>query len=325
MDSTPQQSSYPPPTAGSFDGLPVKSCAQDVVPIIATAVQETIELCTEAGSDIWKRAQSRHSKLSVNLYAMMFCDSKKSKLGLAVSLIEFLCILDDIMEDLPQMEAKKQHELLSQVLLDEPVPEIDGQSLETFGLDKLKHFLHKMKLQIMSLSADPGLNLVSVLKQSLKDRESGPSSVQTLEEYLPHRVTNLDHSFVCQLLSWSMDIDLTEHDRKQHTLNQFEYAIGVIAGLVNDYFSWNMEKSQIRFRNAVPVLMKQYSITEASALSLLKDIITRQIHQQQSFKRELESTEISRDMKQYIEGLEHLAGGYIHWCAVCSRYRHSYP
>ena len=61
-----------------------------------------------------------------------------------------------------------------------------------------------------------------------------------------------------------MKLPLKFCEEEEILARKYEHFIGVIVGLTNDYFSWEMEKNQPtdRIRNAVLVLTKEHSISE---------------------------------------------------------------
>lgn len=92
--------------------------------------------------------------------------------------------------------------------------------------------------------------------------------------------------------------------------------------LTNDYFSWNKEKYQAtdRVRNAVRVLMKQYSLPQEQARLLLKGIIIEEEEKAKRLRMEIESQPMSDNLRRYVDALELYAGGNCYWSATCPRY-----
>ncbi|ESK84496.1 geranylgeranyl pyrophosphate synthase [Moniliophthora roreri MCA 2997] len=121
-----------------------------------------------------------------------------------------------------------------------------------------------------------------------------------------------------------MALDLSPEDLDLDLLPTYKYSIGVIVGLVNDYFSWNMEKLQLeqdgdRIRNAVAVLLRQYAISERQAQAEVKKIIVGEEAKVRSlFDRHV--TAMSEGMRRYLEQLQLFASGYSFWCATAPRY-----
>lgn len=117
-----------------------------------------------------------------------------------------------------------------------------------------------------------------------------------------------------------MDINLT--DEETAIVREFEWTLGGVLALTNDFFSWRKEKLQStdRIRNAVPVLMHQYNLSQDVAKVLLKGLIIEEEEKAKKLRMKLEERELSPDLKRYIEALELYAGGNFYWSATCPRY-----
>jgi hypothetical protein len=129
--------------------------------------------------------------------------------------------------------------------------------------------------------------------------------------------------FVCQLLRWAMKIPLNLNQRDEGLANKYEHIVGVIVGLTNDYFSWEMEAQQTsdRVRNAVPVLMVEHSVSEPQAKSILKEVILNEEKKATELKNSIEDAmDIGGQLRSYLSMLELFAAGYSYWCATCPRY-----
>jgi len=119
---------------------------------------------------------------------------------------------------------------------------------------------------------------------------------------------------------WAMDISLT--DEEMEAVREFEWTLGGVLALTNDYFSWRKEKLQCtdRVRNAVPLLMRQYGLPQDAARMLLKGIIIDEEEKAKRLRMKLEEGEMSTELKRYVGALEMYAGGNCYWSATCPRY-----
>ncbi|THU92833.1 hypothetical protein K435DRAFT_862089 [Dendrothele bispora CBS 962.96] len=361
------------PQTPYFISLPIRTCEKSTGSLISDAISSTISSCSLPGSRAQRAAIQRHTNPFGNLYGMAFSLSEQDRLEVAVKFIEFLCILDDVMEELPYEQAIREHEILCQVL--------NPTSHESFMfgvgepesecLEGMKRFLIDIRETVLSLNPEQGHILLADLERTLRQRECAPASFGALEEYVPYRIVNLDWYFVCLLLRWSMNISLpspssssTSSSSLDSLINDFEYISGAIAGLGNDYYSWNREKHQFQFQstessdsdsdsdselsemqlsdrimNAVPVLMRQHSISEVRAKESLKEIVVQQVERLEELRKgmevELERSsaiatsssviggdldELEEGLKRYLTGLECVAAAYVYWCSTCPRY-----
>ncbi|KAK7463130.1 hypothetical protein VKT23_007714 [Stygiomarasmius scandens] len=309
-----------------FISLRVRTCEQSAGNVIQDAIRDTIKNCSIPGSKAQKAAVQRHTNPFGNLYGMMFSMSEQDRLAVAVKFIEFLCILDDVMEELPYDQAIREHEILCQTLNPTCEDFFVGSDLESTSecLDGMRIFLIGIRETVLSLGAEQGHILLADLERTLRHRECAPADFASLEDYIPYRIINLDWDFVCLLLRWSMNIDLNDAEAKLNFLNEFEYITGAVGGLCNDYYSWNREKKQYedsdRIMNAIPVLMRQYSLSEVQAKSSLQNIIIKEANHLGELRNMMEEAGASESLKRYLSGLEHIAAGYMYWCSTCPRY-----
>jgi hypothetical protein len=315
--------SYPVDTASAapyFSSFPVRSCEHDALPTIQQALQSTIYSCTAPETREQKKAKYRHTNPAGNLFALSFSLSEEDRLGYVVKFIEYLCIVDDVMEDLPFKEACEGHAILREPLSDE----YKNEGYEGQVVGKLRGFLHDIRMELVSENDPSSLKLLETLDTSLRNRDSVDSEFLTLEDYIPYRKVNFDYDFVCQLIRWATRLPLKFCQEEELLASKYEHMIGVIVGLTNDYFSWEMEKNEPtdRIRNAVLVLTKEHSISDQQAKIMLKDIIIREENKALELKHELASN-MNLDLEQlklYVTALELFAAGYSYWCATCPRY-----
>ncbi|KAJ3743731.1 isoprenoid synthase domain-containing protein [Lentinula detonsa] len=300
-----------------FSSLPVRSCEPDALPTIQQALNDTVYSCTTPGSKERKKAEYRHTNPAGNLFGLSFALSEVDRLAYVVKFIEFLCIVDDVMEDLPFGEACIEHAILRQALYD--CYDNDQYGGRAVGL--MKSFLRELRIELTGFDDPSTPLLLKTLDTSLRDRDSDDSEFMTLAEYIPYRKTNFDYDFVCQLLRWGMNIPPAVQD--DPLARAYDKSIGVIVGLTNDYFSWAMERQETtdRIRNAVAVLMKEHSISETQAQIMLKEVIVNEEKKAKKLRDNImNQSKADEELKRYVTGMELFAAGYSFWCATCPRY-----
>ncbi|KAK7038727.1 hypothetical protein VNI00_010612 [Paramarasmius palmivorus] len=302
-----------------FSTFPVKDCWDTIDSTIEVSLHDVIDQCTQSGTRERKRALYRHSNPAGNLFGLCLALCKAERVGIVAKLIEFLCIIDDVLEDLPHDEAVIEHNILCETLRQGTPSDRFTENTRPGWLA----FLCGVKEEMLLLDPFRSPSLLRTFEESLSSRDSSAIEFDTIEEYIPYRLVNFDFEFVSQLLLWAMAIDLTPEDLDSDILPTYKYSIGVVVGLVNDYFSWNMEKVQLeegdRVRNAVAVLLKQYAITERQAQARVKKIIIGEEAKALSFL-DGKGSALSKGMRSYLEQLQMFAGGYSYWCATCPRY-----
>ncbi|KAJ8096392.1 hypothetical protein PM082_011554 [Marasmius tenuissimus] len=309
-----------------FSTFQVKDCWEEMGSAIEQALIDTAQKCTRPGTRERKRAHYRHDNPAGNLFSLCLGLCEVERLPFVVRLIEFLCIIDDVLEELPHNEAIVEHDILCEAVsrnsTEAPsIPWTDNTRPEWIS------FLHETRVEMLKVDLKRTPGLFQSLEQSLRGRESSSLDFDTLEAYIPFRLLNFDYEFVSQLILWAMDEDLPKEDSSSDLFAEFRYSIGVIVGLVNDYFSWEMEKHQVeesdRVRNAVFVVMKERGISERKARAEVRKVIVGEEHKVQAILMGVEGNwqqSRSRTTERYLEQLRMFAGGYSYWCATCPRY-----
>ncbi|KAE9394019.1 terpenoid synthase [Gymnopus androsaceus JB14] len=305
--------------ASYFSSFPVRNCEHDALRTIQTALKSAIYSCTAPGTKERRKAEYRHKNPAGNLFGLCLTLCEAERVGYVAQFIEFLCIVDDVMEDLPFMEACSEHAILREALSDG----YQNQGYDDLVISRLRKFLRDIRMELMSENDPSSLLLLRILDNSLHHRDSLDVEFLTLDDYIPYRKMNFDYEFVCQLLRWAMKIPLRFSPEEELLVSRYEHSIGVIVGLTNDYFSWEMERNQPtdRLRNAVAVLMKEHSIPEPEAKVILKKYITDEEKRAIELKHEMNCNADDFELAtRYLAALELFAAGYSFWCSTCPRY-----
>ncbi|KAF9023565.1 hypothetical protein BDP27DRAFT_1249024 [Rhodocollybia butyracea] len=221
-----------------FSSLPVKSCQLDAQSTIDEALRATIQSCTVPGARERKKAEYRHNNPAGNIFGLCLPMSEKEQLKYAVQFIEFLCIVDDTMEDLPLGEACIEHAILRQALY----KKYDENEYAGQLVGGMTMFLRNIRLELADQTDPENLALLAALDSSLHHRNSVVGEFEPLESYIPYRRTTSDYNFVCNLIRWTMKIPLQLGEREELLARKHKHVVGVIASLTNDYFSWQMER-----------------------------------------------------------------------------------
>ncbi|KAL0575438.1 hypothetical protein V5O48_006529 [Marasmius crinis-equi] len=297
---------------------PIMDCWDEMEVEIRKGLDDTIHSCTRQDTRERRKALYRHDNPAGNLFSLCFGLSEPTRLLFVVQFIEFLCIIDDVLEDLPHEEAQKEHDILCEALRAPKDAALTNVTPNTHM--EWIIFLRDLKARMLTVDPVRSPALLVIFEKSLRARDSSAVEFDTIEKYIPYRLINFDYEFVSQLILWAMDIDLASEEGGSELLAEHKYSIGVIVGLVNDYFSWEREKRQQqdsdRIRNGVAVLMKQHSLSDADAKANIKTMIVGE----EAKIRAIPRSEMTEGMKRYLDGLEMFAGGYSFWCATCPRY-----
>jgi hypothetical protein len=76
-------------------------------------------------------------------------------------------------------------------------------------------------------------------------------------------------------MQWCLDLHLSSGEKQLPAYDEYYASSARIMALANDFFSWETEKNEPtdRPRNAVPIIMKQYSMAELDAKVFLKGMV----------------------------------------------------
>lgn len=122
-------------------------------------------------------------------------------------------------------------------------------------------------------------------------------------------------------IRWGMNMALSTEDYA--SIEQYDFVMGNVLGLTNDYFSWNVEKDQDtdRMRNGVMVLMKEHNTSAEAAKMMLLGIIVEQEGKAARLKEERLKQPVSNEILRYFEAIELYVGGSCYWHSTAPRYQ----
>lgn len=89
------------------------------------------------------------------------------------------------------------------------------------------------------------------------------------------------------------------------SIEQYDFVMGNVLGLTNDFFSWNVEKDQDtdRMRDGVMVLMEEHNTSAEAAKMMLLGIIVEQEGKAARLKEERQKQPVSNEILQYFEAI----------------------
>ncbi|TGO14839.1 hypothetical protein BTUL_0047g00010 [Botrytis tulipae] len=240
-----------------------------------------------------RRALIRNSNAYGDPFSICHCSAEVERLILLASIIEVMWIHDDVTEELDHGAACREHSALAEVL------KIDVQPSDFTSKNARQSTLATVLRKAIDLDPEKAPRMIETLQDYLATFDSRDDDFDRMEEYMPYRVANCGY--------WQ----------------QYDFTMGNILGLTNDYFSWNIEKNQTtdRIRNGVRVLIKQHNITPDAAKSLLLGLIVEEESKAARLKKERLERPISHELSIYFEAIELYVGGSCFWHATAPRYR----
>ncbi|CCD51765.1 BcSTC6, similar to sesquiterpene cyclase [Botrytis cinerea T4] len=256
-----------------------------------------------------RRALIRHSNAHGDPFAICHCSVEIERLVLLPSIIE------DVTEELDHAAACREHIALAEVL------KIDVQPSDFTSKNLRQRELATSLRKAIDLDLEKAPKMIENLQHYLATFDNRDDDFDRMEEYMRYRVANCGYWQDIIFIRWGMGITLSQDDHE--SIRQYDFTMGNILGLTNDYFSWNVEKNQTtdRIRNAVRVLIKQHDISPDAAKSLLLGLIVEEESKSAELKKERLKRPISHGLSMYFEAIELYVGGSCFWHATAPRYR----
>ncbi|KAF9257742.1 terpenoid synthase [Marasmius fiardii PR-910] len=261
------------------------------------------------------------------VYAMCYPEAKTEKLKLSAEIFEALVIYDDVFEVIPHGEAALEHVTVVQMLARDKDGTAQGKK------NVMASIFRGLADRITALDSKRSPWIIGTLKRYFIEHDGNDKPYEDLEEYTIFRTLNVGFRLVkCfpepatvmeTFMQWNLDVYLSEEETK--LTKDFYAASGRVMGLTNDYYSWEMEKRRsvnrsAGIRNAIPVIMKQYSLSEKDAKIFLKGYIVEAEEVVWGLGLDLKKAG-SDSMKKYVDAMFLFLGGTGFWSATCPRYK----
>ncbi|KAF5372501.1 hypothetical protein D9758_005235 [Tetrapyrgos nigripes] len=249
-------------------------------------------------------------------YAICYPEGDTEKTKLAGEIIEALWMYDDIIEALPHDEAALEHATVKQMLAGNK----DGKAPGRKTL--MTSIFRDARDRMMVLDPKGSPWMIGVLRQYLTEYDGNDNTYNDIEEYATFRTLNVGFRIMSGFMQWTTDIYLNEEETQ--ITKDFYMASGRVMALTNDYWSWEMEKREsidrsAGIRNAIPVLMKQFSLNEKDAKIFAKGLTVDAEEYMWKLGLDLKKTG-SETIKKYVDAMILLMGGSGFWSATCPRY-----
>lgn len=95
----------------------------------------------------------------------------------------------------------------------------------------------------------------------------------------------------------------------------------ITASLTNNLFSFEKERDDVNIQNAILVVMREHGCSEAESREILKDRIRVEVANYVRVVKETRTrTDLSDDVKRYIEIMQYTLSGNGAWSTQCPRY-----
>lgn len=95
----------------------------------------------------------------------------------------------------------------------------------------------------------------------------------------------------------------------------------ITASLTNDLFSFEKEREDTNVQNAVLVIMREHGCSEEEAREICKERIRVEVAKYVRVVKDTRTrTDLSDDVKRYIEVMQYTLSGNVAWSTQCPRY-----
>ncbi|KAL8929201.1 MAG: hypothetical protein Q9208_001284 [Pyrenodesmia sp. 3 TL-2023] len=150
-------------------------------------------------------------------------------------------------------------------------------------------------------------------------RRQEDTNFETLEEYIPYRSLDVGYMLWHGLVTFGCAITIPEEEEDE-TKELLTPAL-ITASLTNDLFSFEKERDDVNVQNAVLVVMREHGCSEAESREILKDRIRVEVANYVRVVKETRMrTDLSDDVKRYIEVMQYTLSGNVAWSTQCPRY-----
>ncbi|KAL7949232.1 isoprenoid synthase domain-containing protein [Trichoderma barbatum] len=259
-----------------------------------------------------------------NFSALACAECLPKRLGMATFLNDLGLLHDDAVDGMDINKTNDAHtELIAVFRLAAKGGDIDMAQVANPKHMQLLGFLKKF------IATDPeaALQVCVEYENYLKAVDSSDKEFVTMAEWVPYRIPNCGYWILMAIIRFAMDIRLTAEELE--SIHALELLIGEVAGLTNDFWSWEKEVraqsvagySGLPHRNAVAVLMKEKHVGAVEAKELLKQhILAVEAEFLQKVSDWQSTPGISYSLRRYVMSMEIMAGGNSYWSSTCDRY-----
>ncbi|OTA55423.1 terpenoid synthase [Hypoxylon sp. EC38] len=248
-----------------------------------------------------------------NFFSLSWPDGKTERVRLGTEIIETLWLYDDVIEDVPHSGALEVHARVRDSLV--------GTPAEASSKSQIASLFKDFGERISRMDKDGASRVIGSLRTYLDNYDSQKTPFDTIEEYTEFRRVNVGFGIMESFMQWTLDIHLNETEVELS--RDYYVSAGRVMGLTNDLYSWNVERTEPGDRqwNAVPIIMRQYKLSEEDATVFLRGLIV--YHEQQTRKLALEVLKRTGDspkMVKYVNAMGLMLGGNCFWSSTCPRY-----
>ncbi|KAH7048409.1 isoprenoid synthase domain-containing protein [Macrophomina phaseolina] len=239
---------------------------------------------------------------------------------------EFAFLYDDMVDNVSKEEGDKLNDQLMAAF-----QEAATTGKITQALTGKRYVQAQMLLEMMAIDKPRALVAMKAWAEfaELASGREHFTDFASLDQYIPYRILDVGEMFWFGMLTFGMGLTIKEEEIEEcRLLSRDAY---IIFGLQNDLYSWDKEVAaaekigQKHVVNAVYVIMKEHGVGVDDAKQICRRVILE--HEAKYIKtlREVEKrTDLSHDLKRFVEALQYSSTGNVLWSVLCPRYHADY-
>ncbi|KND93463.1 Ophiobolin F synthase [Tolypocladium ophioglossoides CBS 100239] len=150
-------------------------------------------------------------------------------------------------------------------------------------------------------------------------RRQDDTDFNTLEGYIPYRCLDVGYMLWHGLVTFGCAITIPEEEADE-TRELLTPAL-ITASLTNDLFSFEKERGDTNVQNAILVIMRAHGCSEEEARDICKErICVENAKYVRVVKDTRTRSDLSDDVKRYVEVMQYTLSGNLAWSTQCPRY-----
>ncbi|KAK0639803.1 isoprenoid synthase domain-containing protein [Cercophora newfieldiana] len=298
----------------------------DVVPLRVHQTQETEDVGAIAAQWDWRKhvspTVSKRYRGSLgpeyNFLSVAFPETIPERMKLLAYFDEFIFLHDDVVEAVDQKEVSPVVRLLRLAYkADNDVSRDTGRHL----------MVSKVSQQMLAIDPVPATETLALWVEWF-DKGAGRRNhtrFDSLEEYLEYRILDVGKMYLTGVAIFAMGLRIPPHEHELRS--QLCRPAWVALGLTNDLYSIDKEREAAKTMgedhvcNAVWVAQQEYGLGEDEAKELCrektKDCVVQYLQTVEEVSRR---TDVSRDLKIFVEAVQYILSGNVVWTLGAPRY-----
>ncbi|PGH21525.1 hypothetical protein AJ80_03193 [Polytolypa hystricis UAMH7299] len=193
--------------------------------------------------------------------------------------------------------------------------------IEDRGSDGKRQIVTQIIREMMAIDPERAMTVAKSWASGVRHsgRRKEDTTFRTLEEYIPYRALDVGYMLWHGLVTFGCAITVPD-DEEEEAKRLIKPAL-IQASLLNDLFSFEKEKNDANVQNAVLTVMDEHGCSEEEAREVLKKRIRVECaNYVRNVKETNARTDVSDELKRYIDVMQYTLSGNAAWSTNCPRY-----